>query len=210
MLSRFLQSLLFAFLLCLLSINTALASEQCDGAGITTSILQINGANAAKIEDVIQGCDADKQGLKVGDVIVSINGNAPDVKNVNALLGNVLTSYAVYTINIDAVDGGQKTITNLKPVEPEVELKSVESEVETANPPQVAEPELFIENKVADMSLSSIQPEAPIYKQANEIGADGVKWIKWFIFFLALTLFVTPSVFKFFRIARGWHTKYCS
>lgn len=189
MISCSFKSLLFVYLLWFFFINTSYASEACEGAGIITSVIQINGANAAKIEDVNDECAAYKLGLKAGDIIVKINGNAPDVENVNAILGYVIASYPEYSIDIETNDGAHKTISNPVAISNENTILLEERFIE---PTQAAENEVFNE------AQQNFPTEAPIYPNSVKIGGDWTNWIKWFIFFLLLTLSLTPAVFMFF------------
>lgn len=183
------KSLLTVYLLCFLSVNIVIASEECGGAGISTSIIQINDANAAKIEDINDECAAWKLGLKEGDVIVKINGNAPDIENVNALLGNVIAAYPEYSIDIITSDGIQKTISN--PV-------ALSNEITTFPEEQFIEPTQAAERDSDDYAILNLQTETPIYPNSEKVGGDWTKWIKWFLFFLMLSLFLSPAVIMFF------------
>ena len=176
---------------CLQLISTAKADEHCEGFGIETeSSLEPAGV---KITKLIPDCAAHNFGLLEGDIIVSVNDDVPDAESLSSLLATMIPQYA-YTLKIINVNG-ERVMTNAPSAKQIKDSVSLSDVLDVAEPVVIQPDEISVlpANKIFDNVIS----EDPIYAETDKVGYNGLKWIKWLIFFIVLSLTLTPYLIIF-------------
>ena len=186
-----LNLLLSLFLCCLELIPVARADENCEGFGIETE--SSKEPVGVKITKLIPNCAAHNFGLVEGDIIVSVNDNVPDSESISSLLASMIPKYA-YTLKIINVSG-ERIMTNTS------------SEIEINDPISISETLTMNESLVDQIeeiskiraieTANNVISEDPIYGDAEEVGYNGLKWIKWLLFFVVLSFTLTPLMIIF-------------
>lgn len=190
---RLMPILLCLFLIYLQFTSPLKAKEQCDGFGIETA--QSQNPAGVKITNITLGCAAHNLGLHEGDVIVSVNDNLPDAEGLSNLLAHIIPTFA-YTLKVIEEDGSQQIISNPKPhaiVDDPIEINDPAAALQ-----RLDESEDFVNNQEeaellpTQASQEQMKGEKPIYAQVKEMGYDGLKWVKWLVFFVVLSFTLTP------------------
>lgn len=161
-------------------------SNRCEGLGIEVSLSQSETISGVTIDQVTPECDGDTLGLKLGDTVVSLNGDTPETESFSALLSQMLATNS-YSIEIVDVEGNERVISNTDPTKIEA-IPLQESS---------AEPEIVPTEYKTIIPPTTVQNETPIYANVDEVGSDWTKWMKWFVFFLVLSFTLTPLMLLF-------------
>lgn len=174
------------------SISLAKANNQCEGFGIETE--QSKNPLGVKITKMTLGCAAHNLGLHEGDIIVSVNDNQPEAEGMSKLLAKMIPTFA-YTLKVVEENGSQQVFSNTQ--------SSTITRVQIPISQMLDVSEVLIDNQVeADLQPTQqtkkpIKAEEPIYANVKEVGNNGLKWIKWLLFFVVLSFTLTPLLIIF-------------